>query len=440
MRSIIGKTSECKITDFLPEGQALGINDKYPLAVYNALPGEVVNVVISGHKKPHPVAIATDILQSSPYRQIPTEDHYLCCSPWQMMTWDAENMYKKEIAYKVLKEYAGLRVEGIDIINPSQRFGYRNKMDFCFTDTPEGLSLALHQRNSRRRTALSCCNLAHPSLNKASTIVTSWLKKHGFTAYPLKSLLVRCNRQGDVVVGLFVMDEDFNIPKDVEELLTHIQGLAIFYSTPRSPAAVITKPLLQLGNLSLEETLTVQPAFRPKKLFYGLNSFFQVNLEVFEFALAEIAQNIKDSDTIEFLDYYCGVGSISIAIAEKIKHCIMLESCAEAIEFAKLNITVNQLENFIPNCGLAETFLNYIQHDRILIIDPPRVGLHSKLLLRIQEQKPPYIIYLSCNIISCAKNIKELLIDYEIQAQKLYNFFPATPYSEYLVILRRKNM
>jgi len=120
----------------------------------------------------------------------------------------------------------------------------------------------------------------------------------------------------------------------------------------------------------------------------------------------------------------------------------MIESNEEAVGFAKENIRLNELNNCIVGARhavplSAEEALDYIEKDKTIIFDPPRAGLHQKVIDRILEVKPEKIIYLSCNISTQARDLNLLAKAYKLKAVKLYNFFPRTPHIEALVVLEK---
>src|SRR5690606_5427435 len=131
------------------------------------------------------------------------------------------------------------------------------------------------------------------------------------------------------------------------------------------------------------------------KLKYGILSFFQVNIPVFEKALEKIHQEISNDKDV--LDFYSGVGSISLPIANKCKSLILVDNNEESIEFAKLNIKENNISNAQAICLPAEKITELINHDKIIIVDPPRSGMHHNVVEKLLQETPKKIIYLSCN-------------------------------------------
>ena len=205
-------------------------------------------------------------------------------------------------------------------------------------------------------------------------------------------------------------------------------GLSIIFSAPKSPASRSTAVLSHSGVHSLAERVG-------DNIFtYGLTSFFQVNIPLFEQALATIAQSIDDAESI--VDMYAGVGTIGISLsAQKVT---LVEIDPTAIPFAKENAVSNERANAELIHAPAEKALEEIVPNATIIFDPPRVGLHPKVLERTIEVLPPKIVYLSCNATTQARDMSALVAaGYHLELFEAYNFFPRTPHTEMLAILRQ---
>lgn len=419
---------ECTAQELLPQGGVLCWRNSKKFLTFNALPGEKIRAKVIKKHKTLGKAIAIEILEPSPLRQQPLEEHFLSCSPWQIMPYDAEKKYKLELCYQIFKNQGIELPEGLELYSSDERFQYRNKMEYSIYHEPDGgnLSLSFYARDYKRKNCLDECILAHPSITKASKNVINWLNtvKNDVPYRSIKSLLLRSNSQGEVLGGLFVTTKDFPMPTSNFDM----KSFAIYLSNPKSPASVIDETLYFNGDAVLTEQLL------GKTFQYGLMSFFQIYPKTFEHALL----GMKDYVQGNVLDYYSGVGSISIALSDNIEHSVLLDCTADSIEFAQKNLELNQLSHFETYLAPAEKMLEHIQSDKILILDPPRSGLHPKVIHRIINVLPKRVIYLSCNPVTCAENIKSILPYYNISFQHLYNFFPSTAHMEYLIILDKK--
>ncbi|MBF0279922.1 MAG: 23S rRNA (uracil(1939)-C(5))-methyltransferase RlmD [SAR324 cluster bacterium] len=423
-----GKTIECEIEKLVNGGFGLSRYNKKVIFVHNALPGERVEALVTTDKRDYAKAVATQVLTPSSFRHEPMEDHFLSCSPWQVIDYEQENFWKQEITEEVFLSIAGLDFTGLKMVADEQRFHYRSKMEFSFLKNDQKISLAFFKRGQNRKEAISDCVLAHSSINEGALRVVEEMDRYGIPQFSLKTMILRSNRAGEIVIALFVKDEQFPLLEGIT-LDEKLKGFAVHFSDPQSPASISTKILHQQGDDHLTETVMNKP------LQYGPMSFFQVNLNLFENALLPIKSFVAGED---ILDYYCGVGAIGIAVSDVVRSCIMVDISEDSIFYARKNIELNQLAHYSVFCSKAEKILEHILPDKVIIIDPPRAGIHPKVLRALREKQPKRIVYLSCNIATCARDLAQLTREYEIVFKEVYNFFPATPHIEFLTVLDRK--
>ena len=413
-------------------GQGLGRSNNQVAFIWGALPGEVVDYKITKNKKNYIEGVATAIISPSPYRVLPLDSHYLCCSPWQILDYAEENKWKQEIALETYRKIGGINLENIEMVAPTEPYHYRNKMEYSFTTASNGqVSLGLFQRETHRLQALEKCALPEAVIHTVGESVVAWLNREAVPITALKSIIIRSNGQGQAIAALFVKDKNFmndrqSLPPEVSGELT---GFHVYYSNPFSPASVATELLYNSGATAL------MAEFKGKKLQFGLFSFFQVNIPVFEKALHDIGQFLDSKKDI--VDYYGGVGSISLPLAERFRQGIIVESAVEAVADAQKNIAENDIKNVSVKAALAENDTGLIAHDKIIIVDPPRAGLHPSVVASILRERPERVVYLSCDLGTQARDLKLLLAGYRPIFWKLYNFFPRTPHSEGLCVLDR---
>ncbi|MFA5995401.1 MAG: 23S rRNA (uracil(1939)-C(5))-methyltransferase RlmD [Patescibacteria group bacterium] len=424
------KTNLIKIDKLVFGGQGLGHVDGKACFVWNALPGETVEMEPVRKRKDIIEAVATNIVQASPDRTAAKEAHFLSCSPWQILTPEQETYWKQQLALETYQHIGKLDIKQIELVDDaSNYYGYRNKMEFSFAELTDGtITLALFERGKKVRTSIPGCILASANINTCAQTILIWINQQHIPIRSLKTLIIRSNQAGEVLAALFIKDR---LTFDNLPIITKpLTGLYIYYSTHKSPASVPTELLYQIGDTALTETLN------DYKLQYGVFSFFQVNLPIFTQALKTISEYLEPNTPL--LDYYCGVGAISIAL---VKHCasaILVDNNAEAISFAQKNIEHNKLHNYTAQCLPAEQLLDVITSTHIMIVDPPRAGLHTKLIETILTKKPQRLIYLSCNLATQARDINLLDSGYSVKSLKLFNFFPRTPHIEGLCILETR--
>ncbi|MGK5093451.1 23S rRNA (uracil(1939)-C(5))-methyltransferase RlmD [Deltaproteobacteria bacterium TL4] len=417
---------ECRVEKLVFGGMALGRYQGKVVMIQNALPGELVQARVIKEKKDYIEAYASLILAPSPERITPQEDHFMSCSPWQILNQDAENQWKQRITAENFDRAWNKTGDVPALVTDHCRFHYRNKVEFHFAENKGQLSLALIQRNSNERLAVKDCALLSSPLNQVGTLLRNILEQQQISASSLDRLTLRCNRKEQVIFALGVHSKGF--PKiDFLKLCPRVSGFVVFQEEKRHGKSV-QKVLHQAGKLGLEEELC------GKTLEYGVHSFFQVNMNVLEKTLEDLLPFVKGESVV---DYYGGTGTLSIALSEVISDAVIVESNPEAWQYAKHNIERNRLAHFYVASGKTENFLNYIKASKVVIVDPPRAGLHPQVLEQLLALKPKRVIYLSCNLSTCIRDLKRLMTAYQLVYQKIYNFFPATPHFEFLAILQR---
>ena len=402
-------------------GQGIGtLADGRRVFVWNALPGETVEVELTKNKNKLAEGIATKIIKPSSKRLEPRDEAYLSTSPWQIMDFASENQYKQEILAETLQREHVAYDKKVSMTAGSSEWQYRNKMEYSFWADDHGLHLALFNRGTHGKRIVPGSSIAMPSVDITADAILNVLNKHAIRGSQLKTVIIRSNQEGETVAALFVKDESF---PELPELQDTADGIAVYYSNPTSPASVTTKELYSYGSILLTDVV------RDKDITYDVNSFFQVNLDIFGTALEQIAAAIGSTP---YIDMYSGVGTIGLSIGGA---PLLVESDKHNCKMAKKN-SYNTSAKVVE--ATAETALEYITNDHILVVDPPRAGLHARVVERILEAQPPKLVYLSCNPITQARDLALLQETYTITSIDGYNFFPKTPHIESLAILELK--
>ena len=351
------------------------------------------------------------------------------------------------------------------------------------------LDLAFFRRGSKGKIVVDGTSLARPEINNLARAIRDSLRHKRVAARQLKTLLIRCDQSGSCVWQLYVKDRLPEIITADEAAKLPAQGGEIIYSDPRSPASRITERLARFGDTTLTDTVLGVP-FR-----YACEGFFQVNIPVYEQALRDMqqwtgrdysdqqrvisqkksgqhreskqhgssnsfsegfafpakarqerqldqlaARRPEEKDVCETgeptLDLYAGVGTIGLTIGGG--NVTLVEINTDAVREMQRNIT--ELDRTDARAVLApsEQALDYITGKEIVIVDPPRAGLHPDVIATLLQKLPPRIIYLSCNPVTQARDVALLQQSYQIAWHRGYNFFPRTPHIEHLIILDKK--
>ncbi len=414
------------ITKLVHGGQGLGLlPDGKRVFAWGALPGEKVVVRLTKSKRDWAEGYVIEVIEACADRITPEEpDIYMATSPWQILDYSKEASCKQSILDEAF-EREGIDVVWQDFYQPEEPFKYRNKMEYnfwFFTETNK-VSLALHRRGSHQKVAVEGSLLASYAINNAGKALIEYINENKIEARPLKSVILRSDQSGKVGICLFVNDE--NIAESFNDFIYSNSIFEIVYSNPKSPASVTTEVLRESKEQLIDKLLGTN--FK-----YSTRSFFQVNIPVYEKVLEVIENNITDNKKI--IDMYSGVGSIGLSVVGKNQKLTMIETSQESTDQAKLNM--DGRNNCTVITSTAENVLEYIASEDIVILDPPRAGLHKNVTEKLAEVKPPKIIYLSCNPSTQARDVK-MLIDsgYKISYAQGFNFFPRTPHIENLLVL-----
>ena len=419
-------------------GQAIGtLDDGRKAFVWGGLPKELVTIRVTKKKSHFVEAIVTEIIEKSPERITPQDENsYLSTSPWQIMPMSSEQSYKASLIEEAFLLHNITLPEKIEVFSDGVEFNYRNKVEFSWfgdktdDDEKETLDLAFFKRGGKGKVIVDGTSLAHPSINKLAIEIRDLLREKPIVARQLKTLLIRSDQHGNAVWQLYIKDRIENLISDDEAKLLSAKGGEIIYSDPKSPASRITKRLEKFGDTTLSDTI-LGVAFN-----YACEGFFQVNIPVYEKALSDMKAWINCNEKLLTLDLYSGVGTIGLTIGGD--DVTLVEINEHAVAEMQRNITKLNRPNAKAILAPSEKSLEYITDEQIVIVDPPRAGLHADVTNRLLETAPPRIIYLSCNPVTQARDVSLLQEKYEIVHHQGYNFFPRTPHIEHLVVLDKK--
>ena len=402
-----------KVEKIIPGGQALAsLEDGKKIFFWNALPGEeILEYKIIKNKSHYLEAVATEIKHSSPFRVQPKDNCFLSTSPWQIFDYNYELNQKQELVVEMFREHR-IDIEKPPIITDYQDYYYRNKMEYAlyWDNNTNLINLAFHERGSHRKIPIHQSSIERPELFNKATEIINELNAHHEEARKYQSLLLRCNQQGEISGGLY--ENGKSHPK-----FSNLKDLVLNY-----------------------------------QYFYSPNGFFQINLPVYEMALKEIKKHIA---TDKVLDLYAGVGTIGLSVApdkeltlvecdkaayeELVNNCKMAnEPSSEDRKLGRVSLGVSEKERLgtiTPILDKSENVLKHIKNNQTVILDPPRAGCDKKLIAKLLEITPLKIIYLSCNPITQARDVKLLLNKYHVEDIKTFNFFPHTPHIENLIVL-----
>jgi 23S rRNA (uracil1939-C5)-methyltransferase len=408
-------------------GQALAtMDDGRKLFVWGGLPGETVSVQITKRKSKFAEGIVTKVTKASPDRVEPRDpDSYLSTSPWQIMDFTAEQHYKSALIEEAFELHDIVLPNPITVFTDDQQYEYRNKIEYSFWyDTDKNrLDLAFFRRGTHGKIAVDKTSLASPAITELSKKILKTLNSLKIEGRALKTLMIRSNHAGQTAWQLYVKDKNTNL----KEIVKAQPNGEVIYSDPRSPASVITERLTSSGELKLSDQVLDVP------FQYTADSFFQINLPVYQQALTDLKQWLDPK--LPTIDLYSGVGTIGLTIGSD--NLTLIETNPAAINEMRQNVKSSNKNAKIIHAN-AESALEYLSSDQQVIVDPPRAGLHQDVVDRLLDASPKRIVYLSCNPVTQARDTALLGEKYGIAHHQGYKFFPRTPHIEHLIILDLK--
>jgi 23S rRNA (uracil1939-C5)-methyltransferase len=406
-------------------GVSIGRYDGKIVFVYGILPGEKAKIRITKEKKNLIKGEVVEILEKSKYRIKELEDHYLSCSPWQVFDYNYQIGLKREILKEIFRNFSKIDIEINDFFASPDIFGYRTKIEYSFLEENNEYFFAFHKRENFREKVklIEGCKLISEKAKRVSFLVLEEINKRRIK--DLKTLTIRKSRRyDDIYIALLTSNKNQNFSFSNQELT----GFSFIYSKKESPASTFDEIIYEWGREYLREKIL------NLEIRYHYTSFFQNNIELFEKALEIMKENSNEFNKV--VDLYAGVGVIGLSLKNYSKEIWSVEIDKIATQYAKINAELNDVKNFKTLTLASEKISrDILENTDLLILDPPRTGLHKKLINIILEIKPKNIFYLSCNPITQARDFSFLRQVYSVKKFYGFDFYPNTPHLESLLIL-----
>jgi 23S rRNA (uracil1939-C5)-methyltransferase len=460
---------DLSITDYAAEGKALARIDGKVIFVSGAVPGDRADVLISKNKKDWAEGRVLRIREFSPDREIPFCRHFGTCGgcKWQMLPYAMQLKYKQQEAEQNLVRISKAPLPPLlPIIGCDDTIHYRNKLEFTFSNKryltdPPGPSLPGGEQEKApgalgfhvprifdKVLDISECFLMDEVNNRIRNTVRSFALENKFSFYDarehtgwLRNLIIRHCTTGELLVNLCLGHEEENDRKRLlDHLLKEVPAITTLLYTlnPKwNDSLYDLEPQVYHGRGYVMERLgNFQFKVSPK-------SFFQTNTRQAE-KLYGVARDFAALTGKEVVyDLYCGTGSIGIFLSPLARKVIGVELIEEAIADARENAVLNQIEqaqfftgDVISVCN-DEFFDAHGQPD-VIVTDPPRAGMHEKLVNKLLEIAAPTIVYVSCNTATQARDIGLLSEKYRVEKVQPVDMFPHTHHIECVALLKRK--
>jgi len=443
---VTSRLVQLEVEDLAFDGKAVSHLDGKVIFLKGGLPGELVEAEIFRSKPRYEEGVVRQILRRSPDRipaRCPHFEHCGGCT-WQDLAYPQQLTFKKKQVADCLSHLGGLdAVPVADVLGSAEQFAYRNKMEFSFHIALDSdFTLGLHRRGRFDDIfELERCDLQSETANAIVRSVQRYVRQHGLPVYDVKFhrgylrfLVIReMARSGQLMVNVVTNYGPFPEPEQfVAQLLEVAPGITTILHNQNGQKSNIANGEIEailFGPGFIEEQL-LESRFR-----IHANSFFQTNSRQAEnlyrtaFDLAEVTAGDR------VLDLYCGTGTIGILMAPRVKQVLGVELVEAAIVAARENASLNGVENIEFLHGDVTAFLRSEGMQQspfdLIVVDPPRAGLHPKALKRLIEIAPPKLLYISCNPATFARDAKALVAaGYELPGVKPVDMFPHTMHIE----------
>jgi 23S rRNA (uracil1939-C5)-methyltransferase len=449
-----GDTIEIDVDRLAMEGRAVGRLDNLVVFVDQALPGERVAARVERTKRNFAEARAVDVLRASPHRVAGRCMHLGTCGGcvWQQLAYESQLEAKTDLVRESLARLGGFSsIEVPPAVASPEVFFYRNKMEFSFFAGRDAeVVLGLHMPGTFDRVFdLQACHLMSESSNAIVARVRALAARSGRPAYHSRRhegywryLVVREGKNtNQTMVNLVTNDGPF---LDREEFVGNLVGefpsiVSLLHSinSRRATIAVGESEALLHGSAEIEERLG-NLRFR-----IAANSFFQTNTRQAErlFALALEACQLSGGEDV--LDLYAGTGAISLFLAQRARRVTGIELVPESVAMAEKNAALNGIDNCRFLQGEVRDFFKKRAGEaaaaEVVVVDPPRAGLHADIVAALRLLQPPRLVYVSCNPATLARDLQLLCAGdvYTLRHVQPVDMFPHTLHIECVAVLER---
>jgi len=446
-----------RIADLALGGKAVARHEGRVVFVDRGLPGDEITARVTRVKPAYAEARMVDLERPSAQRVEPRCPHVSLCGGCRLQELDyaAQCEAKRRQVRDALERIGGLAGFELRDLRPSPaQFRYRNKMEFSFHPAADGSPvLGLHERGTFDRVfALETCLLPSELTVEVVRLTQRLAAERGWRAYHparhtgvVRFLTVRhFPRSGECAVHLIAAADA--IPgleawaHDVAALSPAIRTVTLGLNRTRSNVAFSEEERLLLGDGRVCERLL------GLEFEATANAFLQTNSDQAEalYAAALAAARLNGGESV--LDLYCGAGTLTLIFARAAREAVGVESVADAVEQARRNARHNGTANVRFVAGEARPVLRqWARGERpdaprpdVVVVDPPRAGLHPRVVARVAELAPRRVVYVSCNPATLARDCADFAArGYRVGEVEPFDMFPHTPHIECVARLER---
>jgi 23S rRNA (uracil1939-C5)-methyltransferase len=454
------------IGDMVEQGRCVARVDGLVLFVTQVAPGDVVDLRIVRKKKGHAEAVPVRIHSASHARVQPVCQHFGVCGgcQWQHVSYAEQLASKERLVREKLLHIGRLQAPHVAPIlsaNPTEY--YRNKLEFTFSNKRWLSTAEIEEHVPLDRYALGFhrpgyfdkvvdikhCHLQPTPSNAIRNTIAQFAKEHRLSIYDLqqhkgllRNLIIRTSSTGEVMVivqfGQAATDMIEQVMHHLQTQFPQLTSLQYVVNTKKNETFYDLPAHLYHGQSYITEQIG------GLRFRIGPKSFFQTNTTQAQVLYKKI-QELAGLHNNEILyDLYTGVGSIAIFLAQYARHVVGIDVTKEAIEDAQVNAKLNNVVNTKFVAGEVEKLLDaqfFSAHGtpHVIVTDPPRAGMHSRVIQQLLHIAPERIVYVSCNPATQARDIALLSEQYCLVTAQPVDMFPHTSHVENIVLLTKQS-
>ncbi len=424
---------EVVVSDLTSTGEGVAKVDGFTIFIDSAILGDRLKVKIYLVKKNYAKAKIIKMIESSSFRV--ENDHCSIGSELVKMAYQAALDWKKHHVTAVMKKIANVELDALAIFASKAKLYYRNKSSFPVRDGKIGV----YHKNTHDIFELEYSPNNHRKIDEIMRLIRSKLKfvstyNEQTHTGSLRHVVLRRSSLGDTMVVL-VVNEDSNLNPVIQELIKFgVNTILINYNRKKTNVITGKEYKTIYGSGFINERI----GDRFYKL--GPDSFFQVNHDTMMNIYNRVRGFIEEIKPDVVYDLYSGMGTIASHISSGVRKIYAIEINEEAIQRGTLSAAQNGIDNITFIQGKSEDKIKEIEEKAdVIIVDPPRKGLHEDLTKSIIDSNVKHIIYVSCKPSTLARDLKIFTEhDYTIKELECYDMFPNTTHVECIVLLQRE--
>ncbi len=444
------QTCQIRITGYTAEGLGVGrLEDGMAVFVPGAARGDFLEILLVKVLRRHAFGKILQVLQPSPWRTSPDCPVFPQCGgcDFRHLTYEEELSLKAQRVMDAMNRIGGFTLPIPKIVPSPKITGYRNKAQFPVGNGETGVIFGFYRSRSHQIVPIRQCLLQSKEACSLAEAVCRWADQAGAAPYDerahtglLRHIVIR-QGQGGLHLTLVVRED--RLPKSqqlidmCQEAVPALCGIVI--NTNPQPG----NKILGLGCRTLWGTDRLADQLAGNTFHLSPLSFYQVNHEQTQQLYAYVTELAAPQPDTLALDLYCGVGTITLALASRCHQVIGVEIIPQAVADAKENARRNQVHHVNFLCADAGQAAQRLAEDgfspQVIVVDPPRKGLDQAAVDAICRMNPQRVVYVSCDCASLARDAKLLAQqgDYRLQQIRAFDMFPRTAHVETVCLLTR---